>query len=136
MGRLRVRVKQRQTAPLNRTDLEAAWTLLNVYERPHFVIYNCGKEAGSSRLHKHLQAFPRPEPPEWFAVFDGDITDVETAKLPYRHFAARLPTSMKLGDSHNPHDIQELVRIYEELLHQAQEALALRVRISQFPITW
>ncbi|KAA6408834.1 MAG: hypothetical protein FRX48_07178 [Lasallia pustulata] len=75
-------VKQRQSTPLDRTDLEAACTLLNTYERRHLVIYNCGKEAGSSRLHKHLQALPVPDPPEWFAVFDEDVTDLARAKLP------------------------------------------------------
>lgn len=67
---------------MDRTDLEAACTLLNTYERRHLVIYNCGKEAGSSRLHKHLQALPVPDPPEWFAVFDEDVTDLARAKLP------------------------------------------------------
>lgn len=41
---------------------------------------------------------------------------------------------MKSGSSHNAHGIQELVRIYEELLRQAQEALGLPLEGSDIAI--
>lgn len=119
---------------MDRADLDAAWALLNTYRTPHFVIYNCGKEAGSSRLHKHLQAFPRPEPAEWFALFDEDVTHLATAKLPYRHFVARLPTATKTDSAGTTHVVQELVRIHGELLQQAKEALCLPLEDMNIPV--
>ena len=44
------------------------------------VIYNCGKEAGSSRTHKHLQILPRPAPSTDFTVFPDRP---EQVKVPY-----------------------------------------------------
>lgn len=50
-----------QTSPLNSGDLRAAWTTLQALERPHYLIYNCAKQAGGSRLHKHMQLFEQAE---------------------------------------------------------------------------
>ena len=95
-----------------------------------------GKEAGSSRLHKHLKAFPCPEPPEWFAVFDEDTTHLEKARLPYQHFVERLPTrtQTKTDRVNTTHIAQELVCIYGRLLQQAKRALCLPLDDIDVPI--
>lgn len=49
-----------QNDPLYYNDLAAAWSLLLASPTPLFLIYNCDPEAGCSRQHKHMHAFPRP----------------------------------------------------------------------------
>ncbi|KAI9664189.1 MAG: hypothetical protein M1831_002368 [Alyxoria varia] len=51
----------RQYDALDEADLKAAWSILlgsltsQTSAAQYYVIYNCGKEGGSSRLHKHMQ---------------------------------------------------------------------------------
>lgn len=49
-----------QTTDLDDQDLTAAWTVMNRLQTPHFALYNCGVEAGSSQGHKHMQILSRP----------------------------------------------------------------------------
>lgn len=50
-----------QSSPLEPIDLKAAWDVLTKVSEPHYVIYNGGKEAGSSRKHKHMQVLGMPD---------------------------------------------------------------------------
>ncbi|OQV01041.1 hypothetical protein CLAIMM_06458 [Cladophialophora immunda] len=52
---------RRQTENLDKTDLSAAWRVLHHLSHEHFVMFNCGSEAGCSRLHKHMQVIPCSE---------------------------------------------------------------------------
>lgn len=54
---------KKQTSVLDRDDLFAAWRVLaDLHEpTPHYVIFNCGREGGSSRSHKHMQVLTCPD---------------------------------------------------------------------------
>lgn len=51
----------KQTSPLDESDFRAAWTFLDMLDktqgREHYLIFNCGRPAGGSRMHKHMQVF-------------------------------------------------------------------------------
>lgn len=51
---------RRQSETLSAEDLSLSASLLQGAKTPHYIIYNCGREAGCSREHKHLQVFPKP----------------------------------------------------------------------------
>lgn len=53
---------KRQTDRLEEGDLVAAWSVLEQLREPRecYVIYNGGREAGSSRNHKHMQVLECP----------------------------------------------------------------------------
>ncbi|KAL9081070.1 MAG: hypothetical protein Q9159_007436 [Coniocarpon cinnabarinum] len=119
---------QRQTAPLNLDDFNAAWTVLNALtpQREKYVIFNCGAAGGSSRRHKHLQVFEDAQPldenernegvrergvlwPDLDIAGASNADNVDTArvrelKLPYLAFASTLPracTPSQLLQSYN-----------------------------------
>ena len=48
-----------QTEGLNANDLEAAMEALRQMGDGYMVIFNCGKDAGASVGHKHLQLLPK-----------------------------------------------------------------------------
>lgn len=121
---------RRQYEPLDGNDLTAAWNLLNALntrngleegkaakatarDSDYVVFFNCGRDGGCSRLHKHMQLMPTPA--ETFASFLDD-TQSESEKDPdvpfywfYHRFAA------------NENNITpiELAKIYADLLQQA-----------------
>ena len=60
------------------------------------MIYNCGREAGCSRSHKHMQLFPCP--PD-FVLFP-DRTPDERLSVPYVYELVRLsPSSSRADDT-------------------------------------
>ena len=73
---------------LDLQDIEAAWSFLCSVQSPHYVMYNCTKEAGCSRYHKHMQIVPKPEvadsSPAGFRLFP-DLQDREV-HVPYVYF--------------------------------------------------
>lgn len=56
---------EKQSDPLNRSDIEAAWVMLHAFHSDQMMIYNCGVNAGSSQGHKHMQVLPIPDPMEF-----------------------------------------------------------------------
>lgn len=65
-----------QTNDLNLSDVATVWTLLQNFQTPQMIIYNCGVEAGSSQGHKHLQLFPR-QCSQDFHVWPSNSTERE-----------------------------------------------------------
>lgn len=106
---------QRQYHPLNRADLAAAWNLLSGRDEDGFaVFFNCGKGAGYSRLHKHMQLMPMPK--NTFASF-LESADAKEPPVPSQWFYERcFDTSPKAADA--------LIGAYERLLRQATEVMA------------
>ncbi|KAK6086154.1 ap4a phosphorylase 2 [Seiridium cupressi] len=49
---------KRQYDQLDLDDIQSAWNVLEALNWNYFVFFNCGKEGGCSRLHKHLQLTP------------------------------------------------------------------------------
>ena len=92
------------------------------------MIYNCGKEAGCSRLHKHLQILPKPE--EWEEGWGGmwpDCGGVDLGKLPFRLFVRYLRRDDEGEGDAGPGmgaecELEELVGAHERLLGEAGEA--------------
>lgn len=109
---------RRQFTPLDATDLAAAWTALSAFGRGgtsadnHVVFYNCGKDGGCSRLHKHMQLMPMPA--KGFSAF-LDTADGKEPDVPFSWFWRRFDAAM-------PPTTAELVTIYNELLAQASDA--------------
>ncbi|KAJ4158350.1 uncharacterized protein LMH87_008881 [Akanthomyces muscarius] len=105
----------RQYEPLNRADLTAAWSLLCGRGADNFAIFfNCGKGAGYSRLHKHMQLMPIPV--NTFASF-LDSADGAEPDVPFQWFYQRCSNS-------SPASADDVVETYDKLLKQATEALA------------
>ncbi|KAM0350545.1 hypothetical protein ACHAPU_003028 [Fusarium lateritium] len=103
---------RRQHEHLNQSDLEAAWkrlTYLNDKANDYVVFFNCGKDSGCSRLHKHLQLMPLPA--AGFAVDFLNSNSEQEPKVPfewfYHKFEGSIPTSLSL------------VETYDRLLQQA-----------------
>ncbi|KAL9111904.1 MAG: hypothetical protein Q9227_003754 [Pyrenula ochraceoflavens] len=77
----------RQTSPLDHSDFKAAWTAIQQLEKggdgdQYMMIYNCGRESGCSRSHKHMQLFPRPTETTLFP----DRLLHETLQIPYTYY--------------------------------------------------
>ncbi|KAL9573955.1 hypothetical protein ACKAV7_001899 [Fusarium commune] len=105
---------RRQYEPLNQSDFEAAWgtlATLNDASTGYVVFFNCGKDGGCSRLHKHLQLMPLPA--NGFAVDFLNSNDAKEPKVPfewaYHRFEDGIPSTCKT------------VEVYLHLLQQATE---------------
>ncbi|KAE8347725.1 hypothetical protein BDV24DRAFT_146526 [Aspergillus arachidicola] len=100
---------RRQYEPLNETDLDGAWRILNAAETDYVAFYNCGRDGGCSRLHKHLQVMPLPA--NSFAAFlDSPEGREPEARVPFEWFYRRLEGGVDSGT---------LVGVYKDLLAEA-----------------
>ncbi|KAF5648474.1 5 5 P-1 P-4-tetraphosphate phosphorylase 2 [Fusarium tjaetaba] len=101
---------QRQYEPLNRDDLTAAWRVLSTMGEDYVAFFNCGRDGGCSRLHKHMQLIPKPK--DSFASF-LDSDDTEEPEVPFRWFYHRF--------GHSKPVVGDLVTIYNDLISKATE---------------
>lgn len=110
-----------QNDPLDLEDIEASWSVLHSVQSPHYVMYNCTKEAGCSRNHKHLQIVKKPEvavsDPTGFLFFP-DVTDQEI-RVPYVYFLHRFDD---IGQE-RPTESDFVFQVYSELLGKCRKAL-------------
>ncbi|KAJ5918512.1 hypothetical protein N7466_010504 [Penicillium verhagenii] len=114
---------RRQHEALDREDLDAGWQMICEMKEEHYVFFNCGVLAGSSRAHKHLQVIPAPGADdrygEGFKFFPDYDSVPEEGPPGFVHLLQQfrdLP-----GD---PVINSELVlEIYMRLLRQARELL-------------
>ncbi|KAK1730090.1 hypothetical protein CaCOL14_013118 [Colletotrichum acutatum] len=97
--------------------------------REYLVIFNCGKEGGCSRLHKHMQVIPAPEAiPVWpDLVTSGSGTGTEAAgdgkqEPPFRYFIHHFTST-------SPPSTKDLTAKYRELLRQATELIPGREKV-------
>ncbi|KAF4993184.1 hypothetical protein FGRMN_6669 [Fusarium graminum] len=103
---------RRQHEPLYQSDLEAAWRrliCLNDATNDYVVFFNCGKDSGCSRLHKHLQLMPLPA--TGFTVDFLNSSSKEEPRIPFEWFYHRFES-----DTVTP---LSLVETYDRLLQQA-----------------
>lgn len=105
---------QKQTDTLDEADLSAAWSVLQNMKTDHFIIFNCGTEAGCSRLHKHMQVIPRPT---GFTLFP-DKEDLDSSATPFMYYIKRLDSQGKTS-SDLPYSLLET---YKRLCTEAQAA--------------
>ncbi|EGX94432.1 phosphorylase, putative [Cordyceps militaris CM01] len=104
---------RRQYERLDRSDLAAACTLLSSPGNDNLAMFfNCGKGAGYSRLHKHMQLMPMP--PHTLASF-LDSADDAAPEIPFRWFYHRFADSGLASADH-------VVDAYQRLLKQATAA--------------
>jgi ATP adenylyltransferase/5',5'''-P-1,P-4-tetraphosphate phosphorylase II len=102
---------RRQTENLDKTDLATAWTVLQGLPDEHFIMFNCGSEAGCSRLHKHLQVIPCSED---FPLFP-DQDELDPSEVPFQYFIHRV-------DSTKEETAEDMLATYEDLRQQAFQA--------------
>lgn len=113
---------KRQYEALTPDDLSAGRLVLASLRSRHLLLFNCGISGGCSRLHKHMQVLPAPDP-EMFVLWP----DVEEPKPPFRFFRYRFGA----GALPEP---DELARIYRALLRRAERALGCRVLLGEAAI--
>ncbi|KAI1874618.1 hypothetical protein JX265_004826 [Neoarthrinium moseri] len=104
----------RQYEPLHDIDVEAAWTLLNNFDNEYVAFFNCGQDAGRSRMCKHMQLMPLPK--DTFAAF-LDRDDGKEPNVPFYWFYRRLQPQVTT--------ISIVIPAYEELCGTATLAPAL-----------
>ncbi|KAK1641370.1 hypothetical protein BDP81DRAFT_403458 [Colletotrichum phormii] len=98
----------------------------------YLVIFNCGKEGGCSRLHKHMQAIPAPDAiPMWPDLVDsGPKTEADDSgkqqqqqqEPPFRYFIHHFT-----GPS--PPSKNDLTASYKHMLRQATELIPGREKV-------
>lgn len=101
---------KRQFEALDIDDLAAAREVVSSLKSRYLLLFNCGIDGGCSRLHKHMQLFPAPDPNK-FALW----ADASEPKLPFKFFIHRFSAGLPPAD--------ELLRIYRALLRRAERAL-------------
>ncbi|KIW89483.1 uncharacterized protein Z519_09639 [Cladophialophora bantiana CBS 173.52] len=102
---------RRQTENLDETDLKAASLVLDHLSHEHFIMFNCGNEAGCSRLHKHMQVIPCLD---GFTLFP-DVEGLDPESVPFRYFIRRIEPGTDGA-------LDSLLPIYERLRNEAYEA--------------
>lgn len=117
---------RRQYEPLAADDLQSAWAALDALGwRRYFLFFNCGKDGGCSRLHKHLQLAPylpdRMGPwPASAAASSGPGGGVggvgPPAHVPYEYILRRFDAA--LGP-------KQVLAIYDQMLVEARRILGL-----------
>ena len=112
-----------QNDPLDLQDFEASWDLLCSVRSPHYVMYNCTKEAGCSRYHKHMQMVPMPQltkPGSTEFHFFPDIKDRQV-RVPYVYFLRHFD-STSCG---HILDAKAIFNDYSDLLRDCREACGI-----------
>ncbi|KAF2659405.1 hypothetical protein K491DRAFT_583047, partial [Lophiostoma macrostomum CBS 122681] len=109
----------RQQEDLSQADVGALW------DRQWVGIFNCGKEGGCSRVHKHMQIFPLPDRKardKWtlFPSTDPDAAASKDIRVPFRYFIYRFAR-----DRSRDGDSSEAYQAYVKMLRDSREVLGL-----------
>ncbi|KAH9909560.1 ATP adenylyltransferase-domain-containing protein [Xylariomycetidae sp. FL2044] len=110
-------VHRRQYEPLDTSDFTSAWAVLQTMGTEYVAFYNCGREGGCSRMHKHMQLMPMPE--NSLAAF-LDFEEGIEPHVPFQWFHRRLACERTTPDL--------LTEIYTDLLRQASGTAASRAK--------
>ncbi|KAF9872263.1 hypothetical protein CkaCkLH20_10355 [Colletotrichum karsti] len=112
---------RRQFEALGAADLEAARGVLEGLndggEQDFLAIFNCGKDGGCSRLHKHMQIIPAPSA---FALWPDD--GVQEREVPYRYLIKRF-------EGGGMPAAKELAGEYKRMLVEATKAVPGREEV-------
>jgi ATP adenylyltransferase len=101
---------RRQWEALDIDDLTAAHQGISSLSSRHLLLFNCGIDGGCSRLHKHMQLIPAPDPDKFTLWLDA-----EEPQLPFKFFIHRFRDGLPPPD--------KLLGIYEALLRRAERAV-------------
>ncbi|GKT45999.1 diadenosine 5',5'''-P1,P4-tetraphosphate phosphorylase 2 [Colletotrichum spaethianum] len=125
--------RKRQFEGLSSGDLGVASEVLAGLNRggrgggqEYLVIFNCGKEGGCSRLHKHMQVIPAPDVIPLWPDEVGSTGDAEGQELPMRYFIHRFSESSNGNHSGGRGEMpsaDELADAYWQMLQQAAEVI-------------
>ncbi|OHE95856.1 ATP adenylyltransferase [Colletotrichum orchidophilum] len=144
--------RRRQFEGLDERDLGAAVEVLGVLNgrwggevtdgkgdegQEYLVIFNCGKEGGCSRLHKHMQVIPAPDAiPMWPDLVSGCGTGTGTEaksngggkqqqEPPFRFFVHYFPPDLPNGNAGTapPPSVSDLAAKYRHMLRQATDLI-------------
>jgi len=77
---------RKQYEPLCESDFEEVWKIITTMGNDYVAFFNCGKDGGCSRMHKHLQVMPMMEGS--FASF-LDCDDGKEPNIPFHWFYRR-----------------------------------------------
>ncbi|KAI9900034.1 hypothetical protein N3K66_004296 [Trichothecium roseum] len=114
---------RRQSEPLDMDDVGAALAVLRDLGTEVYVIYNGGREAGCSRMHKHMQGLRGP--PHAFHVMvaeeeeDDEAGAGKAGKVPFVFF------KHWFAEGFGATSAEEVFRVYERLLARSRDALGL-----------
>jgi ATP adenylyltransferase/5',5'''-P-1,P-4-tetraphosphate phosphorylase II len=99
----------KQTSDLDPTDIAAAWAALAALAPQEYIaMFNCGRDAGCSRMHKHVQMVPRPG--DDFVLWP-ELVGWERPAVGFKFYEEALSPRMSANG---------VARICEELVHQAR----------------
>ncbi|KAJ0159029.1 Diadenosine 5',5'''-P1,P4-tetraphosphate phosphorylase 2 [Colletotrichum tanaceti] len=133
--------RRRQFEALDGADLAAAREVLVALDghggatargrREYLVIYNCGKNGGCSRLHKHMQVIPAPEAiPMWPDTADSEGSAAAAAAAagegqepPFRYLIHRFAGSSSGDEVGGMPSADDLATAYQRMLRQATELI-------------
>jgi ATP adenylyltransferase len=106
---------RRQHEALDSDDLSAAWSLLSAATIEDYVVFfNGGRDAGCSRMHKHLQLIPLPS--STFAssldFVEGELPEPEVT---FKWFYYRLSATPQTTP-------ESLTEVYTTLLQKATDS--------------
>lgn len=121
---LHVDDSRRQNESLSAEDLSISASLLQGAQTPHYVIYNCGRAAGCSREHKHLQVFPKPGRDEdghdMFRYFEDAAVQgpADVPMVPFKFFLHRFGQE-ELGHR------ERMKEIYDGFVKKSKDLLGI-----------
>jgi ATP adenylyltransferase/5',5'''-P-1,P-4-tetraphosphate phosphorylase II len=116
---------RRQYEALDIDDLQSAWATLDALGwRRYFMFFNCGKDGGCSRLHKHLQLAPYlpdrlgpwPSVAASSSSASSSASSFSAANVPYEYILRRFDAD--LGP-------KQVMDIYAQMLGEARQMLGL-----------
>ncbi|KAL2127557.1 hypothetical protein VTI74DRAFT_10549 [Chaetomium olivicolor] len=99
---------RRQYEVLDLDDITAAHQVISSFDSRQLLLFNCGLNSGCSRMHKHMQIFPAPDP-EHFALWPDSTNPVVPYQFFIHHFLDGLPPP------------EEILTVYQSLLCQAEK---------------
>ncbi|KAK4160710.1 ATP adenylyltransferase-domain-containing protein [Cladorrhinum sp. PSN259] len=109
---------RRQHESLDSDDFASIWNVLTSFsQRRYLILFNCGVDSGCSRLHKHMQIFPAPDPNK-FTLWPDSVDPAVRASVPFKYFLYRFEGRLPSADG--------LITIYQTLLRKAEDALGRR----------
>ncbi|RYP48441.1 hypothetical protein DL769_011201 [Monosporascus sp. CRB-8-3] len=103
---------RRQYEQLDLQDFQATWKVLGGLNWKYFMFFNCGKDGGCSRLHKHMQISPYLKD----RLIPWPETSSEPPNTPYEFVLRRFESELA------PH---EALVIYEQMMAEVRSLLGL-----------
>lgn len=103
----------RQYEQLDHEDIQASWQMLENLNWNYFMFFNCGKDGGCSRLHKHMQLAPFSQSrlAPWPATSDGP-----PCWAPYQFIFRRFDSNL---------DSKQITNLYGQLMAETRHILGL-----------